>query len=326
MLVSKSIEEKYNIYPQQDPILAMELASFNGLLDQLKELVGIYSKSSNSLYLEWARVYQLFYQRVTLDITASDLTRAVQYKTSDDPELFIAYRLLHAYGSYNLGEYGILKGILTTLIEEMSKIKGSKLETFYQFRLSQLLANIYLYQNDVKKARQQLDVIIEDCPAQLYTASAYHTYGLSYLYEDYQKGMAFLQRSYQLYEERDRKNSLLSVKRSIIFYNNYWGIDGKYAIFSNNAVDRNEHAHYEIRRGNKRKALNILSRIDQGALSFSEEGYFTYYKGIILDNVDFFYKSLSAFKKCENRFAAHMARLELYRLKEREAAIEAAYN
>jgi hypothetical protein len=322
----KCIEGEFNRYQQQDPVLAMEYTSFNGLLDQLKELVELYSESGNTRYLEWSRVYQLFYQRVTLDITAADLTKAVQYKTSDDPELFIAYRLLHAYGTYNLGEYGVLKNILTTIMEEMAKIKGSKLETFYQFRLSQLLANIYFYQNDIENARKQLNIIIAECPAHLYIASAHHTYGLSYLYEDYQAGISLLEKSYQMYEERDRKNSLLSVKRSIIFYNNYWGIDGKYAIYSNNTADRNELAHFEMRRGNRQKALNILSRIDQGSLSFSEEGYYNYYKGLILDNTDFLYKSLSAFKKCENRFAAHMARLELYRRREREAAIEAAYN
>jgi hypothetical protein len=309
-----------------DPILAMEHASFNGLNDRLQELIELHINSSNLLYQEWARVYKLFYQRSKVGITPEHLIKAVQYQNSDHPEMFIAYRFLHAYGCYDQFEFGVLRSVFNILIEEIEKLQNSSLVPFYKFRLSQLLANIHLRQNDVEQARAQAKNIIDHCPTYLYVASAYQTLGLSYLYEEYENGMSALERSLQLYEENKNKSHMINVKKSIIFFNNYFGKDKNYLIFSNHNRDIHERAHFEIRKGNKKKAIDILNSIDSQSLSIQETGFYFFYKGLALDDVDLLFKSIEAFKKIEDKFAANMARLELHRRGERQAAIEAAYN
>jgi hypothetical protein len=309
-----------------DPILAMEHASFNGLNERLEELIDLHINSSNPLHQEWARVYRLFYQRSKVGITPEHLVKSVQYQNSDHPEMFIAYRLLHAYGSYDQREFGVLHSIFKIILEEIEKIKESNLESFYRFRLGQLLANIYFRQNELDKAREQSQIIINDCHTHSFVASAYHTLGLSYLYEDYDAGMLALENSLQLYDQHNQKNYVNQLTKSIVFFNNYWGIDKNYLIFSNQNRDIHERAHYEVRKGNKVKAQEILNKIDFDSLSVTEKGFHHFYKGLALDDIDLLFKSIESFKKIEDKFAANMARLELYRRGERQAAIEAAYN
>lgn len=310
----------------EDPQVAMENARFNGLMDKLLELIEQHSKSSNQLHQEWARVYKLFYQRNNSDITPEALLKVVQYQTSEDPELFIAYRLLHAYACYDLGEYGVLRSVCKTITKEIVNLKNSQLESFYRFRLSQLLANLYLSQNDVEQAREQAQFIIDYCSNYSYVASSYHTLGLSYLYEDYEKGMDALEKGLKYSQDYKKQNHMIEIRRGIFFFNNYWGINGKYILYTNHLRDQYERAHFEFRRGNKEKAQVILKKIDIESLTLREKGYYFFYKGLALDNIDLFYKSMESFKKIEDKFAANMARLELYRQGERPAAIEAAYN
>jgi tetratricopeptide (TPR) repeat protein len=321
-LVTKDIE----VDMPKDPIVAMEFASFNGLNDRLLELIEENSRSDKLSNQEWARIYKLFYQRNMLNIKGDSIVKAVQYQNSDHPEMFVAYRLLHAYGCYDQTEFGVLCSVFKILIEEIDKLKDSHLEPFYRIRLRQLLTNIYFRQNDLDKARDQAQIIINQCPTYLFVASAYHTLGLSYLYEDYEKGISALEESLNLYVTHQNKGRAVQVKKSIIFYSNYWGIDKNYMIFSNQNRDTQERAHFEIRQDNKDKARDILKSIDFESLSLQEKGFYYFYKGLAIDSIDNLYKSIEAFKKIEDKFAANMARLELYRRGERQAAIEAAYN
>jgi hypothetical protein len=321
-LITKNIEMDM----PKDPILAMEYASFNGLNDRLLELIEESSRSNNLIYQEWATIYKLFYQRSKLEISSGGLVKAVQYKNSSNLEMFVALRLLHAYGSYDQREYGVLNSIFKILKDEMDKIKESGLEPSYRFRLSQLLANISFRHNEIEEAREQIHMIINQCPTYLYVASAYHTLGLSYLYEDYDKGVEALEKSIKQFEILNKKGHIVDVKRSIIFFNNYWGVDKNNLIYSNQNRDIQERAHFEIRKGNIEKAKEILDTIDFYSLSVEENGFYYFYKGLALDSIDLLYKSIEAFKKIEDKFAANMARLELYRRGERQAAIEAAYN
>jgi hypothetical protein len=310
----------------EEPQVAMENARFNGLMDKLHELIEQYSQSSDQLVQEWSRVYKLFYKRNNSAITPENLMKLVQYQTSDNPELFVAYRLLHAYAAYDLDEYGVLYSVCKTITKELEKIKSSKLGEYYRFRLGQLLTNLFLRQNEVERAREQAHFIIAHCPNITYVASAYHTLGLSFLYEDYEKGIAALEKGLLISRNQRNQNHMIEIKRTIFFYNNYWGIDGKYILYTNQVRDHYERAHFELRMDNKKKALEILKNIDQHSLSIREQGYYYFYKGLVLDNIDLFYKSIEAFKKTEDKFAANMARQELYRRGERPAAIEAAYN
>lgn len=321
-LVNKHIDQKIS----KNPVLAIEHASFHGLADKLHELIQQYMESKNAMLQEWAGVYQLYYRRTTSKISADKLVKAVQYQGPDDTELFIAYRILHAYGCYDQSEYGVLDNVIEVLVEKIEEVKDSQLEPYYRYRLSQLQANVYLRKNEVDLARQQLIFIIDNCPNHSYVASAYHTLGLSYLHEDYEKGMSALNKSLHLYRKLNIKTYAFHLQRSIIFFNNYWSIDGKHLIFSNHNTDIHERAHFEIKRGRKDKAINILSKIDSHVLGSQEKGFYYYYKGLAQDNIDLLYKSIGTFKKIEDKFAAHMVRLELYRRGERKATIEAAYN
>jgi tetratricopeptide (TPR) repeat protein len=310
----------------KDSVVEMEHASFNGLTDRLHQLIQLYIESKDPLLQEWAGIYQLFHRRSTANIAADKLVKAVQYEGPAGSEMFIAYRLLHAYGSYDQCEYGVLDSVLESIIEKIELIKEGPFEPFYRFRLSQLKSNIYLRKNEVELARQELNYIIDYCPNHSYIASAYHTLGLSYLYEDSQKGISALTKSLQLYKKLDNKMGVFHLQRSMIFFNNYWGIDGKHIIFSNHHSDIHERAHFEIRRGCKEKAINILNKIDSHVLTSQEKGYYYYYKALAKDDIDLLYKSIGSFKKIEDRFTAHMVRLELYRRGERQSTIEAAYN
>jgi hypothetical protein len=176
--------------------------------------------------------------------------KMVQYQSSDHTDLFIAYRILHAYACYDLDEYGVLGSVCRTTLA---------------------------------------------------------------------MGLKLLQ-------EHNKKHHMIEIRRGSFFYNNYWGIDGKYMLFSNNTRDQIERIHFEVRIGNKEKAELILNSIHEDELSQFELGYYFFYKGLVLDNIDMFFNSIKAFRKIEDKFAANMARLELYRRGEPAAIIEAAYS
>ncbi|WP_202080073.1 AimR family lysis-lysogeny pheromone receptor [Caldalkalibacillus salinus] len=307
-------------------VFQMEEACFNANLDELQDIIDLNQHTKDPQIQEWTSIYQLFLQRLRGEITPHDLLKSVQYKTSDQPLMFCAYRLLHAYSCYDNRELGVLKHVLVQIRDELEKIKDSCVEPFYHFRLCQLLSNYYLSQNEVDKVREHAYVIINYCSTQAYIASAYHTLGISYLFEDYDKGIHALQMALDIYEELGELTKINNVKRSIVFFNNYWSVIGDLMIYSNQTRDIHERAHAEVRKENKKKAIQLLNALEIDQFGYLEMGYHYFYMGLATDNVDYLYRSIEAFKKINYKFAANMARVELYERGERPTAIEAAYN
>lgn len=308
-----------------EPPLNLEMASFYALQRELLNLIDSVEDCDKQL-ANWYEVYSLMLQRAQALIPSKELLQLIQYKASDDPDLFIIIRLLHAYACYDLKEFGQLRAVLSVIEKNINKMKNKQLQVFYRIRLNQITANVKLRMFHLDESRKKLKEIIVSCDNPLYVFSAYHTLGLSYLYEDYERGIRLLRQTLEMYNRYGLKRYYLGVRRSIVFYNNYWGKDLTYLIFSNHIADIHERVHFEIRKGNIEKAKKILERIDVQAISSHERGFHYYYKGLIHQNADFFYKSMFEFKQLDDKFFANLSRIELQKLGERPSAIDAAFH
>jgi hypothetical protein len=309
-----------------DPPLCLEIASFYSLHRELLKLVDSSAAHLDQQLANWYEVYTLLLQRAQALIPSKELLQLIQYKASDDPDLFIIIRLLHAYACYDLKEFGQLRAVLSVIEKNIDKMQNKELQAFYRIRLNQILANYELRKFNLDESRRKLREIIASSDNPLYVSSAYHTLGLSYLYDDYDQGIDLLRQTLELYNRFGLKRFNLSVRRSIVFYNNYWGRDLTYIIFSNHIADIHERVHYEYRIKDIDKAKKILERIDVQAINHHERGFHFYYKGLIHQDADFFYKSMSEFKHVEDKFYANLSRIELHKLGERPSAIEAAFH
>jgi hypothetical protein len=312
-------------------LYALEQASFYGRMEELKQLIEDEAlvNDGGAILQNETSLYQLYYSWQLKRIEPEDMVQTLQYMSSDLVDHFFGIRLLHAYGCYALGQHDVLKGILNTLQERLQELEKYEVYSLYRFRLNDLCAKLYLRQNELLLVQQETGNILKFCPKSPIKASAYHTRGLSYLYDNFNSGQECLQYALLLYQQFQHEDEIKRVMRTIHFFHNYWGKytpSNPYPLTEpSNDRERCELAHYEYRNRNVSRAADILDGIPYARLSRSVKGYYHFYRGLIYQSVDELYKSIRCFKEEGNKFAANMSRLELYRLNERPSAIEAAY-
>ncbi|WP_202080074.1 AimR family lysis-lysogeny pheromone receptor [Caldalkalibacillus salinus] len=303
--------------------LKWEILSYLGRIEELDH--SLRGDDGLDNLAEWRSAYHLLALRSQKKIEPQDLIQKIQYQTSDDPNLFVLYRLIQGYAYYDSHEFGLISSVLREIKESIPLMDDRKLQEMYQLRLVQLQTNYHLRTFYIQEAQEGCQYIIDNSNNPTYIASAYHTLGISYLYDDYTSGMRNLKRSLRMYQLFGQRSHNIGIRRTIIFFNHYWSQSNQYMLFSNQQDDMLEHVHGEVRLGNISKAKNILERIDVPALSATSKGFYYYFKGLTYNSIDDFYQSIISFKNMDDKFYANLGRLELYKLNERSSAIEAAF-
>ena len=288
---------------------ALEYSHFNNLSVR-HELIDRMMSSGNSESKEWATLYEIFKTLSKDPLKSMDVLNVLKTKTIE----MTAFKLImQLYCCYYLDNLHMVELISRNCDSEISKIKNDYINENYRIRLLTVICVLNLDKNELIKSRQLSFRLLEICNRPQTFGAIYQNIGMTYLYEDYEKGEEYLQKALWYYRthkiEKDGNiHSSLNIHRA------YW----RKPLFDKRedgeVYDKHDVIMYYVRIGDKQKAIELLNTINEEELNIRDKAFHLYSRGIVYEDVKYFYESIKCFQKIGDRFYMNLPLEELRKL------------
>lgn len=286
--------------------LAMEYASSNYEFDLLLFLYKKEENSKNRTNVEWASVYELMYYRSQGKYNGNQLLQKLKSKAKrlKSFEMKILSDIITMLALYDLNEFNSLIKITNGLMEKLNKVTTKYIKDSFRLRIIELYVFANLMNNKVDEVRKLASEVInskesiENSP--LFTASIYHYYGQSFIFEDKEKALYWTKKAIEILSEnnnndkyRNRINGFIDTADFIEIYKG----DNLEEISPRSLAEK---AHLEMKKGNYKEAIFILKQLEK------ENGKLTsfqlYYLGCAMKDKSLIEKSIESFENSGNKF------------------------
>lgn len=178
-----------------------EYAAITRNIELLKKLLIKYEEEKGTTIAEYVAIYSIIYNYMTNIINGFDiidqLKKVGQIK---DEQLKMLSSILKCYNYFFQGKFHLMLEIAHEVEQDL--VNMGKRELFikecYLHRIAEILDSAYLFLNNLPLARHYAFIIINAgiCPKTISDAS--YIVGMSYLLEDEEQCLAYLQKSYDI--------------------------------------------------------------------------------------------------------------------------------
>jgi hypothetical protein len=316
----------------QNARISLEYCMINRLPEIADHLIDKLNNSEYSINREWARVYEVERMRNKKELSPLEVIARVHKIDAKNDEMRILAKLLEVYATYDQSNYTYLKGLIIGLEQRIEDCKSIFMKRSFKLRLGQALSYIALYNNEIDTCRHYANMIIENTDSPFFRATGYQTLGQSYLYENIEKSLSYLQQAINFYEKSNKEEHKKKVIRNINFVKCFWNSTVNTCNIDTNNINTikelefqelGELAFYEIKSGNNHKAKELLDTIVLSELTDWVKGFHYYYMSMACsDNIDLYYNSVRFFHKSGDKFHIMLPLSELKRLGERESILK----
>ncbi|GAA0367540.1 AimR family lysis-lysogeny pheromone receptor [Bacillus horti] len=301
----------------------MEYCMIYRLWDITEGLVQNLYDSSNPTDREWAKIYDLELMRVKGELNKDELLHALKKYFPNTVEVQILHTFITAYIYYEMNKQNLTFELLDGLEQQINSIKSLFMRDCLNIRLGMLMNVVYLYQNEVDKAREYSMKVIEQDVIPHVKAIAYDNLGQSYLFEDYEKAKEHLDRAKLMYLQTGKEEYARTSERTLSFIESYWRIDREFTLeLSEDPITQANYAYYLLQRGDLDGAKKLLNELKEDIFSEWDKPFYYYYKGLVEQDKLFFYHSVKGFKSVENAFHLQLPLQELEKLGEEKVLLE----
>lgn len=207
---------------------ALEYCYTQKMFDVMRYLIVEYSSVTPepcSLY-KWILNY-----RGNFDMQHISKLRNNIFKSIEAKALLL---ILETYGYYNLGKYDMAHFYISKAESYITKIKDPFLRKSFSARIDEVLANVYLKQeNNVELARLAAKSLLENKVSESHEITANHLLALSYFLTSYEKSIAYYNIFLDLMEQHpERVDEIIQNKEEIAILQYYWkaSIDSRYNV------------------------------------------------------------------------------------------------
>ncbi|MCU5737670.1 AimR family lysis-lysogeny pheromone receptor [Bacillus mobilis] len=300
--------------------VAMEFASVEREYDLLNFLVQKGLNHRNAMVKECATFYDYIYKRSKGKLKGNTLWSAImnEKKRPSYVEMKSLHALIIMYSFIDAAEYNsLLKFAPMDHIEVIEKEKEKEKEKkindeymrrSYEIRVKELQVIAHLMNNDVNESRKIAVQAIThenstDFPA--FTASIYHYLGQSYLHEDVNKAIEWVEKAKELLELHKTDK----FDRNIQTFNetlDFIKIEAEIDLHKIVPRSLGEMAHLSIKLNRKEEAAKILNQRLEEDKDTAGQPYYYYYLGLATGDRKFFEKSRVLFEQHGNRFYAEL--------------------
>ena len=293
---SLDVNNKTARYMLEYLVVSRQMEAMRRLLNRMKE-----AKNKDSI--EWASFYELLYTQLT-DYRNVDykqrLVTTTNYRTNT-LEMRVMRKLLNVYSHYETEGYKNMLDIIEVIEGVLTEIKDGFIRKSYQARALEMKIYVCLTVNDNREEARKLSrELINLNVSKKYTAYAYHTIGLSYLYESYDEGIKHLNRSISIYEEVDSptsKSDIAQVEDTKELFAAVW----------NKKIDYKIEMYYKLYIAYQGEKVDSVSTIHDVAFKLLIEG-------IQDQSLNLLMNSLIEFVKRGDKFQANLTKIALNRL------------
>jgi hypothetical protein len=304
--------------------ISLEYSLSNRMYDITDTLISKMMNCKNAESREWATIYNIDRMVDKGDLNLFDSIDAINDVKIKTNEMKSFGKMIQTYAYYGHRMFEMMFQVSIGLEKNVKSLKDDYMRFSYLCRLGLVMIGVNLHLNYIEEARRQGQMILDNSTQDSMRSVAYHQLGNSYIFEDYQKAIDYLMQSRLatkgLHGGEVRLNK---IERSINFLQNYWCIEAEYLKpNSNNILDIHELAFCYIKKSEPKKATEILDDVEINSLSNNQKGFHFFYRGLLSNNREDFYKSIKYFKLSGDKFYRNASLLELKKLGENEIVLE----
>ncbi|WP_026672346.1 AimR family lysis-lysogeny pheromone receptor [Alkalihalobacterium bogoriense] len=227
------------------------------------------------------------------------------HETKSSPTLHAFKTIMETYSLYKQDEVPTLirkKEYVEYTIN--SFVEDEFIRNYYLLHHYRVLMGIMLDQNEIQECRRMANEILhfQKRVSLNFANNAYHCLGISYLFEDYDKGIYYLKKTQDLYRKMPHFPDS-DIHSSINLHQILWRREPEeLRPTSKKTEDKHDIVLYYISKNEFIAAEEIMCNIEESTLSQRDSAFHFYYKGILEDNSDHLYKSIMLFKQIGNKF------------------------
>ncbi|WP_026672348.1 AimR family lysis-lysogeny pheromone receptor [Alkalihalobacterium bogoriense] len=241
-----------------------------------------------------------------------------QYDLQDiakSPTLHAFKSIMELYALYKNDEFATIirkKDYVEYTINNF--VEDEFIRGYYLLHFNRLFMVISLFKYEISECRRMIKEILQlqNRVHGLLLTSAYHTLGMSYLFEDYDKGLLYLYKTREMYRNRPATGGDGDIHSSINLHQIIWGKEPEDLRFNSKInADIHDIVHYYIMKDDFEKARQVFLTVNEAEISPRDNAFQFFYKGILEDNTDHFYKSIMLFKQVGNKLHLQLPLNEL---------------
>lgn len=281
-------------------ILCGEKGFANQLIEKLK-------RSDNRHDIEWANFYEIELKRMKDKISSSEVIQQIENSYPETLEMKVYSSILKAYCYFEQKRFDVAEMILSETEARASLIKNEFVRSSYLIRIGQGVSSLSLKKNDIVNCRRYSKYITSSLSSSSLLAAIYNTLGNSYIFEDPQKAIMYLEKSRSMYLESGRERSRRVVENSINFVQSLHGLEPTYLILTDEISDIHANAHYHLREKNNKIANELLDKVIIEPDNHFSKGFHYYYRGEITGDDEYYFKSIAEFKRIGDYFYVNLS-------------------
>lgn len=279
---------------------ALEYLAVNRQVEELDTLVEkIYNERNDKALLNTAKGYEILSMYLK-GFESSDILSELRAYEPKSIEMKILSVIIEVWARYRLREFKTMQSLIEGLERNIAEVKDDYIRKSFTMQLKEAKSYAVLYNsNNVVLARNIATEIINENFSATFNANASYLLGISYLFDDYDMCLGYMDRYKKLLKEIGREEMISTINRKDIpFVNNCWR--KKHSSLVN--IDPSELAHYEAQQGNKEVALELL---EESIKNEGISGFKLYYKALATQDDSLFMQSMVYFvsKKGDKFFA-----------------------
>ncbi|SDZ63561.1 hypothetical protein SAMN05421736_12362 [Evansella caseinilytica] len=295
--------------------VSLEYAVSHSKRDLLDYLIERLLLSGNEESREWAEIYQLDNMVYKGEISLVDSIHKLTYIHCASTEMSILRKIFQLYNYYDLKAFQMIE-ILSGLIDnEINLLENSYMKDSFQSRLNLAMQSVHIHLNRLEESRKyglQLKAIAS---TPIMKAIAYKNIALSYMFEDYEKSIAYFYNSLTILKKLQNHNESNNVQRIMNFVHSYWEHPEKTEWIRKETIDEiHTYVFSLIKKGDKELAIKVLDEAKNKIENDFQQGYHNYFRGLITDEEKYYYESVKFFSKSGDQF---FRQLPLTALKEK---------
>lgn len=280
---------------------ALEYLAVNRQIAELDELLGkINNQRSDKKMQEWAAGYSILSRYLKRENPA-DIISSIREYNPKSVEMQVLSTITELWCRYKLSDFVTMDSLIKGMDLTIEKINEKFIRNSYSIRLKEALAYVNLFKfNNVERTRKYAEEIILLNCGPTFTTSASYLLGMSFLFDDYEKCLGYINKHRELLVESGRYKEIEVIDNcDIPFINNFWR---KYSERPK-TNDISEIAHYEATMGNKNLATEL---VDKAVEENGASGFKLYYKALATGDKALFMQSLITFTKKGDKFYANL--------------------
>ncbi|WP_026593035.1 AimR family lysis-lysogeny pheromone receptor [Bacillus sp. UNC437CL72CviS29] len=282
---------------------SFEYAAITRNVTLLKKLLKLHKKEKGVIG-DYVNVYNIIYKYMNYDIEGYEIIENLKnIDYTEDATLRILVNILKCYDYFAKKKIHLMLDLALEVEEMIKKLSNSRklfIKECYLHRLAEILAPIYLHRNELELARHYSSLIINANICAKTVSDASYYLGMTYLIEDKEKCMKYLQKSHDIAKTIGIKNLINQTRDNLDYVKIYLRVplgrdsDARLVMYQNNTRNIKMIDDYIKERG-ERDFLLMYRACSQESLPELYECFQRFFS-----NSNFFFSSLIA-KEIFNR-------------------------